>query len=78
MFNLGYGFVESSGMTSASQILASMFVELVLELVIDSMALSIEYENGIDMDLFWKRMSAGRPFVNMLCEYRAFIHPRPL
>ena len=54
VINLGYGFGEESvAMSSASQILSSMLLELLFELIIDSAALCIEHTQGIDMNHFW-------------------------
>ena len=52
-FNFGYGF-NSSEMTSVSLLFASMFLELGLEVVVDSAAITIEQDHGIDLDYFWE------------------------
>ena len=51
-FNFGYGF-NAGEMTSVVLLFTSMFLELGLEVVVDSAAISIEYEHGIDLESFW-------------------------
>ena len=54
-FNFGYGFdANDDAMTSAAFLFASMFLELGLEVAIDSAALDIEQRNGIDVDKYWE------------------------
>ena len=53
-FNFGYGFDSNDdAMTSVAFLFTSMFLELVLEVVIDIAALEIEKMHGIDVDKFW-------------------------
>ena len=48
VFNLGYiGTDGSEGMTSASILLSSMFLELCFEFVVDTITLQIESAHGI-------------------------------
>ena len=61
IFNLGYGFDDNSAeMTSAALIFASLFVELIFEIIIDTNSLTIEWEHGIDCNYFWS-MFADQP-----------------
>ena len=53
--NLGYGFDASdSGMTSTALLFTSMFLELALEVAVDSAAVQVEHAHGIDLDKFWE------------------------
>ncbi len=54
-FNFGYGFsAEDEAMTGAAFLFMSMFLELGLEVAVDSAAIDIEERHGIDVDNFWK------------------------
>ena len=54
-FGFGYGFdANDEFMTSVSVLVASTFVELIFEGVVDSFALNIEKKNGIDLNDFWE------------------------
>ena len=58
--NLGYGFdANDSGMTSEAMIFTSMFIELGLEVAVDSAAVPIEHAHGIDLDRFWDMWRAN-------------------
>ena len=53
-FNFGYGFdANDDAMASAAFLFVSMFLELGMEVAIDSAALGIEEMHGIDVDKFW-------------------------
>ena len=53
--NFGYGFdADDAAMTSVATIVVSMFIELAFEAVVDGMALTIEFKNGVDLNKFWK------------------------
>ncbi len=54
-FNFGYGFDASDEyMVSAEFLMASMFLELGLEVVVDGAATDIEFRHGIDVESFWR------------------------
>ena len=55
IFGFGYGFdANDAYMTSVSVLVASTFVELIFEGVVDAFALNIEKKNGIDLNDFWE------------------------
>ena len=55
VFNLGYGFDATDPMmTSPALLLTAMFLELFFECIVDFMAVSVESEEGVDVDEFWK------------------------
>ena len=54
-FNFGYGFsANDDDMTGPAFLFASMFLELGLEVAIDSAALDIEQQHGVNVDKFWE------------------------
>ena len=64
-FNFGYGFDASDDrMTSVVFLFTSMFLEIGLEVAVDSAAVEIEQEHGIDLDKFWDmwRVNPGNFF----------------
>ena len=64
-FNLGYGFGASDPwMTDPTLLFTSMFLELGLELGVDSAAMEIEHRHGIDVNKFWEmwRVNPGNFF----------------
>ena len=63
--NLGYGSDASdSAMTGTVLLFTSMFIELGMEVAVDSAAVPVEHANGIDLDRFWDmwRVSPGNFF----------------
>ncbi len=69
-FNFGYGFdANDAAMTGVAFLFASMFLELGLEVVIDSAALGIEQMHGINVDKFWEmwQVNPGNFFGVHLC-----------
>ena len=60
ILNLGYGFDSNdSGMTAATVLVFSAFIELVFEGVVDAYALGIEWRNGVDVKVFWRMWEAN-------------------
>ena len=53
-----------------------MFLELALELVVDSIALQIEFGHGINMEHFWERFMT-HPFTNTICEFLSTVVALP-
>ena len=63
--NLGYFYDTSeSGMAETVLLFTTMFIELGLEVAVDSAAVPVEHANGIDLDRFWDmwRVSPGNFF----------------
>ena len=55
VINFGYGFNElDADMTSSTVLVTAAGIELVFEGIVDALALDVESQNGVDLDLFWE------------------------
>ena len=60
VFNFGYGFDSNdTNMMTTTMLITSAFIELLFEGVVDAYALSVESENGIDLNAFWTMWKAN-------------------